>query len=174
MKRSLKILQLYVEEKNTLSQIAKKYDLTRQRVSQILLEYPEYKNRKQYTNRKVEKITWKCKYCRTEHTTELSKEGKYCNVKCWRMHKEQIRKNRKTQICARCGKRKKVSQFYKRHYNYSANKAYPIKYQYSSYCKECHKQWTIEWHKKNPKRSKEISRKAVKKYYEKKRIEAKL
>jgi len=173
MKRSLKILQLYVEEKNTLSQIAKKYDLTRQRVSQILLKYPEYEDREQ-RNSKTKKITWKCKYCGTEHTTTPSKKGKYCNPECWKKHKEQIRKNTKTKICAYCGKRKKISQFYERKYYSGTQKKYEGKYIYYSYCKKCCQEYTIEWQKKNPEKTKEMGKKAVKKYYEKKKIEARL
>ena len=125
--RKEKMLEMYVSNNNTLQEIGDKYDISRERVRQILTVYPEYHKAK-----KIKAITdVTCAYCgKTKQlTSSKAKNAKFCNMKCFRKYQKQEQKKRceaGTKICTSCGKELKLSFFYKRGKN-----------AYYSQCKAC-------------------------------------
>ena len=161
--RARKMMWLYIDGW-CLEKIGKKYGLTRERVRQILNKhYPKvYKN--MHGNYKIgERITKECKYSKCgkkfSYLKCIPQERNCCNLKCSMAYKEELRLKVKHKVCSKCKKKKSVSEFHDMSGCGKKGRHFKM-----SICKKCFNIYSYNWKAKNPKKYREIQKRAQKKY----------
>lgn len=148
----------------TLEAMGEKYNLTRERIRQIITKHPDFYNvkAKKIFDTKKKVI---CKQCGNELLVMKSALTKFCNAQCrndfsrtkGRLAREERFRNFVGRTCTKCHEFKDASNFYVR-----KDKLLP-----HSFCKQCHDQAVYEWKRKYPEQNRRIVRKAGLKHYEK-------
>ena len=152
------MLALYLQGK-TIAQIGTEYSITRQRVQQILSRFEEYRNREHKYNSRIPFVVVVCPGCGNEFKTKENK--KHCSMECRKKATENKWNTGLAKVCTRCKILKDVSSYYPK-YGEKRN----VKH---SHCKECQMALSVDWRKRNVEKWREISRRALKKWYSKKK-----
>jgi hypothetical protein len=141
-------------------ELAKKYNLSHQRIQQILIKFPEYKIVKE-KNHSKKYTTIQCANCGIAINKLKSSIRECCSKRCsgeyrYKKYLERMSKL-KTKICSKCRKRKKISEFY-------FITMYRGRKKYQSQCKKCHAILTNDWSRRHKEEKRKINRRATEKY----------
>ncbi len=155
---------LYLKGK-TLNQVGDIYGVTRERVRQVISEFPDYKEHREKFGNNVEHpaefIKKQCPTCFRGFSIpvydENQKNKNYCSRRCLNQSFIDKWRNIKEKVCTRCEVLKPIEEFYATYSNVNP-------FERSSHCKKCHAILTIDWGKRNPEKKKEAQDRAVRKY----------
>lgn len=112
--RDLKMFHLYMDKKKTLEWIGEKFGFTKQRVGQILWQFPKYVKRGYKQNNGAVLREWKCENCGKNHKTYLKGKRRFCDPICLSKYLGKKRAAVTERKCARCKKIKPIWDFYRR------------------------------------------------------------
>lgn len=156
--RMEKMLMLYLGGHN-LEMIGGEFQITRERVRQILTQFPVYHEHLEGGNnmRNPAKVI-KCLTCGKEFKQKTQKK-KFCSVECFKKNTDLKYFKMEEKKCSKCGIIKPKSEFYLQH----DNKARGF---ITADCRKCHMKLTKDWVKRHPEEAKVIQRRAEKTYEE--------
>jgi hypothetical protein len=145
----------------TLLQVGRLFDLTRERIRQLLMIYhrdaylalkeARYKKRVGFCLQCGKECTWRfpnAKYCSRECAIQRMKDRSL-----ERLRKQMV--EMKTKKCSTCGKVKEVSEFYPIYGKHFKDPFYAGIVVPHSLCKTCHKEKSYAWRVKNNKKKKQ-------------------
>jgi len=156
LKRIPDMLDMYCNQKKTLREIGEKYQVTSERIRQILHQFPEYRNQKTHNSSKKH-YTFTCPMCKQQKTVTPSQmKKKFCNAKCEKEYTRIKWKSFKEKKCSNCGKIKPRTDFY-----------FSPEGKPQAHCKKCHNGYTMKWKKNHKEQAKIINKKAYYKWYNK-------